>query len=200
MMLLSIMRARSLTGAVRLQARMIYVRRAFMNIGENYYCSRCFLPLADEGICPACGYDPEHPAAFHALEEGTLLGGGRYQIGAVITQTDQAVIYGAWDHRTSKPVFVKEFFPKEMAKRDCRVKDTITVKREEKQSYDTGLNLFLKSKGIRKIWPESGIAGETGMVTDSFEKNRTGYLVLTPVPIPGTEAGGKFLHKDTIQN
>lgn len=159
-----------------------------MNIGENYYCSRCFLPLADEGLCPVCGYDPEHPADLRVLEEGTLLDSGRYQIGAVITQTELSVVYGAWDHQISKPVFVREFFPKNIADRDCRVRDTVTAKMEEKQAYDTRLNSFLKSKGIQKIQAESGMAEKTGIVTDRFKKNRTGYLILTPIHIPNMEA------------
>lgn len=158
-----------------------------MNIGEYYYCSRCFLPLADEGICPGCGYDPEQAADIRALEEGTLLGGGRYQIGAIITQDEMFVVYGAWDHKISKLVFIKEFFPKKIAVRDCRVSDTVTPKKSEKQSYDTGLNSFLKSKGIQKVWVENGTAVKTGIITDICRKNQTGYLVLTPVHMPNTE-------------
>lgn len=55
-----------------------------MNIGEKFYCSRCMREMEDEGTCSHCGYDPGQPASRSALEEGTLLHSGRYQLGAVI--------------------------------------------------------------------------------------------------------------------
>lgn len=55
-----------------------------MNIGEKFYCSRCMREVDNEGICRHCGYDPNQPAGRIALEEGTLLQNGRYQLGAVI--------------------------------------------------------------------------------------------------------------------
>lgn len=77
-----------------------------MNIGEKFICSRCLRYLEDEMICPFCGYNPESPVEQTILEEGTLLHNGRFQIGAVNKVDSEMVVYGAFDHARSKPVFI----------------------------------------------------------------------------------------------
>lgn len=82
-----------------------------MNIGEQFYCSRCMTELNEEGKCCKCGYDPSEKPDLNALEEGTLLQGIRFQIGAVREKTDLYYIYGAYDYLKQKPVYILELFP-----------------------------------------------------------------------------------------
>ncbi len=82
-----------------------------MNIGEQFYCSRCMTELNEEGKCSKCGYDPREKLDPNALEEGTLLQGIRFQIGAVRKKTDLYFIYGAYDYLKQTPVYILEVYP-----------------------------------------------------------------------------------------
>ena len=82
-----------------------------MNIGEHFFCSSCMIELKDEGKCNRCRYDPSKEADPNALEEGTLLQGIRFQIGAVQKKTDMYYIYGAYDYLRQRPVYIYELYP-----------------------------------------------------------------------------------------
>ncbi|MBQ6774192.1 MAG: hypothetical protein IJP48_09050 [Synergistaceae bacterium] len=87
-----------------------------MNIGENFYCSRCLKELnselGDEVKCTRCGYDPfDSKIDSHALEEGTTLNQMRFHIGAVRRKTKSGYIYGAFDYVKQRPVYIFEYFP-----------------------------------------------------------------------------------------
>ena len=99
-----------------------------MNIGEEFYCSRCMRLIEDdEAKCPHCGYDPYHDSDTHHLEEGTLLNDGRYQIGAVIGSGGFGITYAAWDRKFDQPVAIKEYYSKNLCERNTTEDDTVTV-------------------------------------------------------------------------
>lgn len=87
-----------------------------MNIGEKFYCSECMREIEREGIYPHCGYDQNQSVSRNALEEGTVLHAGRYQLGAVIGRGGFGITYAAWDYTLSQPVAVKEYFPQSIKK------------------------------------------------------------------------------------
>ena len=82
-----------------------------MNIGEQYYCSCCMAELNEEGTCYKCGYDPQGETDPNALEEGALLQGIRFQIGAVRKKNEIYIMYGAYDYLKQKPVYILEIYP-----------------------------------------------------------------------------------------
>lgn len=146
-----------------------------MNLGEVYYCSRCMREMEEEGICPACGYNPNQPAIPGALEEGTLLNGGRYQLGAVIGEGGFGITYAAWDHVLQIPVAVKEYVPKGYGERDTTRDDTLRACQGAEQIYQKGLQRFRREARILATLGE--IKGVVA-VRDCFEGNGTAYLVM----------------------
>lgn len=116
-----------------------------MNIGDKYFCSSCLHSLMEEGVCPYCGHDPRDEQDEQALEEGTVLRMGRYQIGAVYRKREDGFIYGAYDHCLMKPVFIVEYFPKAMAKRQIETENLVMVERKKINEYKKGMAAFTSS-------------------------------------------------------
>lgn len=128
-----------------------------MNIGEKFYCSSCLAELSDEKICPFCGYDPAGKTDPDALEEGTLLNGMQYQLGAVRCRSENSIEYGAFDYVRQRTVFIKEFFPVRLAKRDCTESDTVTVRETDSALFEKRKKDFLAShKEYSEILEENG--------------------------------------------
>ena len=141
-----------------------------MNIGEQFYCSRCMTELNEEGRCHKCGYDPREDTDPNALEEGTLLHGIRFQIGAVMEKTDKYYIYGAYDYLKQKPAYILEVYPDIGLKRiDDRI---VTAIPELEKQFEE-----IKAKVISSITS----------YYERFENNNTIYLCMT------TESGRKFV-------
>ena len=92
----------------------------------------------NEGICRHCGYDPNQPAGRIALEEGTLLQNGRYQLGAVIGMGGFGITYAAWDFTLSCPVAVKEYFPQNICQRDIHEGDEVMTRQEQEGLFQVG--------------------------------------------------------------
>lgn len=147
-----------------------------MNIGENFYCSRCMRMIEDdELICPHCGYDPYDETEEHILEEGTLLHNGRYQIGAVTGSGGFGITYAAWDRTFDQPVAVKEYYSKRLCTRNTTEDDTVTVNPDSEYAYQKGLDRFIREakilntlESVKNIVP----------VIEWFEANNTAYIVM----------------------
>ncbi len=110
-----------------------------MNIGEIFYCSRCLKQLDQEGVCIYCGYDPSSYVDADALEEGTLLCGKRFQVGAVNRRMRFGFLYGAYDFLKQKPVFIFEFFPSLKLDRDPRTGTIVIVSPENEARFNNEL-------------------------------------------------------------
>ena len=147
-----------------------------MNIGEEFYCSRCMCQIEDEDdICPHCGYDPYHDTEVHLLEEGTLLNNGRYQIGAVIGSGGFGITYAAWDRKFDQPVAIKEYYRKKLCTRNTTEDDTVTVNPDSEYVYQKGLDRFIREakilntlENVKNVVP----------VIEWFEANNTAYIVM----------------------
>ena len=136
-----------------------------MNIGERFYCSVCLVRLPDEMICPACGHDPSAVPEPDVLEEGTLLGGIQYQLGAVKNKTKNSIIYGAFDYIRQQMLFIGEYYPSDLAVRDKNRDGGVIVPAEYEERFEKGKRKFI------------GLASKYGEV---FEENHTAYLVFLP--------------------
>ncbi len=146
-----------------------------MNIGEKFYCSRCMREVDNEGICRHCGYDPNQPAGRIALEEGTLLQNGRYQLGAVIGMGGFGITYAAWDFTLSRPVAVKEYFPQNICQRDIHEGDEVMTRQEQEGLFQVGQLRF--SREARVLSTLQSIKSVVS-VLDWFEDNNTSYIVM----------------------
>ena len=132
-----------------------------MNIGEKFYCSRCMAELKEEGKCNSCDYNPSESADPCALEEGALLKGIRFQIGAVRERTDMYYIYGAYDYLKQEPVYILEIYPNIGLQ---RIDDIIcTNSLELQKNFDE-----IKNRAISSI----------ALLYEKFEFNNTVYFCI----------------------
>ena len=115
-----------------------------MNIGEKFYCSKCMREIESEEICPYCGYDHSKENGPKMLEEGTLLHGGRYQIGAVIGSGGFGITYAAWDLVLNRPAAIKEYFPEDLCSRDAEKDYLVHPDAKYKDLYMIGLTRFTR--------------------------------------------------------
>ncbi len=136
-----------------------------MNIGERFYCSSCLARIPDEMICPVCGYDPSAVTDPDVLEEGTVLGGIQYQLGTVKSRTKNCIIYGAFDYIRQQMLFIGEYYPTELVKRDNDRNVRVTVPEEYGERFEAGKKKFIC------------LAERYG---EAFEENHTAYLVFVP--------------------
>lgn len=146
-----------------------------MNIGERFYCSKCLREIENDEICPHCGYDPSREWYSSALEEGTLLYNGRYQLGAVLGHGGFGITYAAWDLVLDMPVAIKEYYPKEYTKRNCSQSEIVEVIDAERFYYYLGLQTFIREA---RILASLRSVESVVNVFDCFEDNNTAYIVM----------------------
>lgn len=146
-----------------------------MNIGEKFYCSQCMREVENEGICQHCGYDPSQSVSRSALEEGTLLQNGRYQLGAVIGMGGFGITYAAWDYALSQPVAIKEYFLQNICERNVSESDEITINPEQESLFQIGQLRF--SREARVLSTLQSIKNVVA-VLDWFEDNHTAYIAM----------------------
>ena len=146
-----------------------------MNIGEKFYCSKCMREIESEEICPYCGYDHSKENGPKMLEEGTLLHGGRYQIGAVIGSGGFGITYAAWDLVLNRPAAIKEYFPEDLCSRDAEKDYLVHPDAKYKDLYMIGLTRFTREarilatlRDVKNVVP----------VLEWFEDNDTAYIVM----------------------
>lgn len=146
-----------------------------MNIGECFYCSKCMKKIKEEMICPYCGHNPEHLTSENALEEGTLLQKGRYQLGTVLGSGGFGITYAAWDYTLCQPVAIKEYFPKSFISRNILENNCVTIIKEHQAAYEIGLRRF--NREARILSSLQNIKNVVA-VHDWFEANGTAYIVM----------------------
>lgn len=146
-----------------------------MNIGEQFYCSKCMMEMEEEGICLHCGYDPRENTDSSYLEEGTLLHNGRYQLGAVTGRGGFGVTYAAWDLTLEMPVAVKEYFPAGYSSRDILKSDRVETETDSLLYYQLGLQTFIREARILASLLNIKTVVE---VYDCFEENNTAYIIM----------------------
>ena len=146
-----------------------------MDISGVYLCSRCMRPIEEEAVCPYCGYDHrEQENENPALSRGTLLN-GRYQLGSVIGFGGFGITYAAYDEVLQTPVAIKEYFPREFARRDTEETDDLQVSEENRSLYQVGREHFIREARVLGMMKDI-----RGVVTvqDYFEENETAYIVM----------------------
>ena len=82
------------------------------------YCSKCMKAIDENSyICPHCGWDNKIQNPSNLLKIGVVLK-NRYLIGAFYTSSPISAIYMGLDLEKNKRVYVEEFFPQTICKRD----------------------------------------------------------------------------------
>lgn len=131
--------------------------------------------IKEEMICPYCGHNPEHLTSENALEEGTLLQKGRYQLGTVLGSGGFGITYAAWDYALCQPVAIKEYFPKSFISRNILENNCVTIIKEHQAAYEIGLRRF--NREARILSSLQNIKSVVA-VHDWFEANGTAYIVM----------------------
>lgn len=122
----------------------------------------------------------------YCLAPGSILS-GKYMIADMVGEYDSGIIYSGKRVDDSKPVFVKEFFPRGVGMRDHDVSNELTVSGDEKEKQlITGRRQFLEAAYEALNHPASS---DMERVIDIFEENNTAYMVTVSVANERTSAG-----------
>ena len=83
---------------------------------ERYLCMGCMSMLDENGNC-RCGYDEDAPTDEACLTVRTVVG-GRYIVGRMVKMNGEAITYIGFDKENEEKVFVHEYMPQKIAKRN----------------------------------------------------------------------------------
>lgn len=83
---------------------------------ERYLCMGCMSMLDENGNC-RCGYDEDAPTDEACLPVRTLIG-GRYIVGRMVKMNGEAITYIGFDKENEEKVFLHEYMPQKIAKRN----------------------------------------------------------------------------------
>lgn len=108
------------------------------------------------------------------LGEGTVVG-GRYTLEKVLGKGGYGITYKAFDNRLLIPVAIKEYFPLFWCTRFAEHGSYIAVNQGDEADYNKGLiRVQDEARTLAQLSHISGVV----RVTDFFEENNTGYLVM----------------------
>lgn len=80
-------------------------------------CMGCMIPLAGQQVCPHCGYDSMAGFDPDYIKPGTLLA-ARYIVGRLAHKNGEGAQYIGYDSVDRNPVWIQEYFPRTIARRD----------------------------------------------------------------------------------
>ncbi len=83
---------------------------------ERYLCMGCMSMLDENGNC-RCGFDEDAPTDEACLPVRTILG-GRYIVGRMVKMNGEAITYIGFDKENEEKVFLHEYMPQKIAKRN----------------------------------------------------------------------------------
>lgn len=133
-------------------------------------CMGCMNDNGGEEICPICGFVAGTKNPADCLPVKTRIR-GRYIVGKVLETNGEGITYIGWDNDESNIVYVREFFPVPLSKRNDDM--SVEVLEGSEYSYNTALLDFIQlGKSLKGI---SAVA--VPEVVDIIECNSTAYLV-----------------------
>ena len=137
------------------------------------FCLSCMAKLSGgETECPVCGKPLSLRGQPWHLTAGTTVA-GRYLIGLALGENRTAVTYIGWDRQLETKVRVREYYPKDLARRDA-ASGTVAANEGDGEAFGKGKDLFLRE--ARQMSRLNGLSSAMG-VTDLFEANGTACSV-----------------------
>lgn len=137
-------------------------------------CMNCFSachPEENGGRCPMCGWDNTRAQPSGLLKYQTELA-SRYLVGRAKAANGEGVTYCALDTATQKPVELREFFPRAIARREDN--GLVVPLREHSRTYQQYMEDFLElSKNVSRLREVTVVES----VLDIVEENGTAYTV-----------------------
>lgn len=135
-------------------------------------CMGCMSPLADDTICPKCGYDPSTPHLPSYLAPKTLLN-DRYIVGKILNYNGEGCMYIGYDLVTNTKVQIKEFFPDTLCTR-VPGSDLVSINPNKLVQFKNLLSEFTElNKTLLKMRTLSHVCA----ALDHFAQNNTTYFV-----------------------
>ncbi|RMI05056.1 MAG: hypothetical protein D6681_08680 [Calditrichaeota bacterium] len=115
----------------------------------KHLCMNCLMDKGSAGTCPVCGWQDTMlmPSPIY-LPLRTLLH-QRFLVGRVISETRFSINYIALDIETGKKRVIREFFPREVARRGAD-QVTVEVEPEARKSFQEALNRAMEEGQILK--------------------------------------------------
>lgn len=151
-------------------------------------CWACMEPLKEgQKACPKCRYQNElYYANPRCLKPGTVLS-NRFYIGMVLGEGGFGVTYIGWDSNLDLTVAIKEYFPSNVASRDCTASISKNINifgGKSEQEYTQGLERYIReAKTLSKFNDLHGIVN----IRDFFYENNTAYIVMEYLKGPTLE-------------
>ncbi len=137
---------------------------------KNNLCMSCMEKLDVDGNCPSCKHNSFTYDVGTFLPAKTTVG-KRYIIGNRKTNNYESVLYIGYDTSTKSKVFIREFFPENMAVREGKVvnpnKDSLVTYKSYLAEFFDLYRSLVKMKTIKQLIH----------VTDLFYENGTAYAV-----------------------
>ncbi len=147
---------------------------AISDFSTEKYCPNCLARHRDAGPCPECGYLGETGRPSYALPLNTLLQ-GRYITGRLLRSASNEfnLAYRARDMRSDVPMVVREYFPRDLARRLEGTPIAGPSSMREAPSYSFGLKSFIgEARELRGLFDPHVIP-----IRHIFEENGTAYVV-----------------------
>ncbi len=129
-------------------------------------------------ICPFCSFTAEsYNINPRSLPLDTLLH-ERYKIGRVIGEGGFGITYIGWDTESEEPVAIKEYFPSNVASRDCSSSGSNYIyffTSKDEDTYKNGFDKYTKeAQTLQEFQDLDGIVS----IRDFFCENNTAYIVM----------------------
>ena len=155
-------------------------------INTDGLCLGCMSDNGGEKVCPICGFDNTTQNPSFALPLKSLLE-NRYFIGKTMSVDGEGITYIGWDNSKNCKITVKEYFPKNFARRNPD--KTVSIEEDGKYTFNEGLLEFLDVNRAVILSTLPSLMP----IYDVFEANGTAYSVCELI------AGitlGEFLNKN----
>lgn len=142
-------------------------------------CYGCMAIIPKEvKSCPYCSFqDASYKLNPRSLPLGTLLH-ERYTIGKVIGEGGFGITYIGWDTIEEIPVAIKEYFPSNIASRDCSQGGSTFIyffNNKDENVYQTGFDKYThEAETLKQFGDLEGIVS----IRDFFHENNTAYIVM----------------------
>ena len=147
--------------------------------GEKRLCYSCMAMVPkDIEVCPCCGFAEEaYEPNPRSLPLKTLLH-NRYVVGKVIGEGGFGITYIGWDKLNETPVAIKEYFPINVASRDCTHGGSTYVYFYNKKDENLYKNGFDKYTHEAQVLQQFGDLDGIVSIRDFFHENNTAYIVM----------------------
>ena len=90
-----------------------------MAVNEHRLCMGCMSVRNEEGRCKQCGYDPSAPANINFIQPGSRLN-EKYIVGKLVSSDPEGAWYVGYDCEKETRVWVREYVPASITRRDHR--------------------------------------------------------------------------------